>query len=63
MKIDEITEKLKKLKSEIENAFEKELIDFDEIEKELSSVIDALQEGEIKRTAGDRFVAKTENYI
>jgi hypothetical protein len=63
LKIEEITERLKKVRSEIENAFEKELIDFDEIENELSAVIDALLKGRKTAPAKDRFVPKMENYI
>lgn len=63
MRIDEITEKLKKVKREIENAFEKELIDFDEMESELSAVIDALTASGKTAPSEDRFAPKMENYI
>lgn len=63
MRIEEITEKLIKVKHEIENAFEKELIDFDEIESELSAVIDTLEANGNFAPAKDRMAPKIENYI
>ncbi|UCC79010.1 MAG: hypothetical protein JSW64_12130 [Candidatus Zixiibacteriota bacterium] len=63
MKLNEIAERLQKVKSDIESAFEKELIDFDEIEKELSSVIGALQNRDRAAPSEDRFALNVENYI
>jgi hypothetical protein len=63
LKLDEIAERLQKLKYDIENAFEKELIDFDEIEKELSSVIDALRKCDRAAPSGDKFALSVENFI
>ncbi len=63
MKLNEIAERLQKLKYDIENAFEKELIDFDEIEKELSSVIDALRNRDRAALSGDKFTLSVENFI
>jgi len=60
---DEIKERLEKIKSDIENAFEKELIDFDEIENELSSVIDALQSYGHSATPEDKIVLNIGYYI
>lgn len=59
----EIKERLEKIKSDIENAFSIELIDFDEIERKLSSVIDAIQD--LNRTAisEDKIVLNIVNYI
>jgi hypothetical protein len=61
--LNEIAERLQKIKCDIENAFEKELIDFDEIERELSSVIDALQSLNRAAPSGGKFDLKVENYI
>lgn len=63
LKLNEIAERLQKLKCDIENAFEKELIDFDEIERELSSVIDALRNLDRAALSGDKFVLSVENFI
>lgn len=63
LKLDEIAERLQKLKCDIENAFEKELIDFDEIERELSSVIDELQNGDRAALSGDKLASNVENFI
>ena len=60
---DEIKERLEKIKSDIENAFEKELIDFDEIENDLSSVIDALQNNNRTTISEDKIVMNIVNYI
>ena len=60
---DEIKERLEKIKSDIENAFEKEIIDFDEIENDLSSVIDALQNNNRTTISEDKIVMNIVNYI
>lgn len=63
LKLDEIAERLQKVKCDIENAFEKELIDFDEIERELSSVIDELRNGDRAAISGDKLASNVENFI
>jgi transcriptional regulator NrdR family protein len=63
LKLDEIAAKLQKIKSNIETAFEKELIDFDEIENELSSIIDSLEARGRTVTSAGKAAIKTENYV
>ena|GEM_PF-5658925 len=63
MNQDEIKERLEKIKSDIENAFEKELIDFDEIEHELSSIIDALHTSNLVAISGNKIPQNIGNYI
>ena len=63
MKPDEITERLEKIRADIGSGFEKELLDFDEIENELSIVIDALKEKDVDSSRKSRRVVRVENYI
>ena len=63
MNLGEIKEKLERIKAAIEDAFEKEVIDFDQIENDISSVIDKLQ-GYIRPIKPeDRVIVKIGNYI
>jgi cell fate (sporulation/competence/biofilm development) regulator YlbF (YheA/YmcA/DUF963 family) len=63
LKLDETAAKLQKIKSDIETAFEKEVIDFDEIENELSSIIDSLKAHVRTATSAGKASIKTENYV
>lgn len=59
----EIIEKLQQIKADIENAFEKELIDFDEIEAGISSIIEAIQDRIPAEKSGDKTALGIGNYI
>lgn len=59
----EIITKLQRIKEDIENAFEKELIDFDEIEAALSSIIEAIQDQDPPKKSGNETALSVGNYI
>lgn len=63
MDLNQITEKLQKIKTDIESAFEKELIDFDEIEAALSSIIEAIQDQDPPEKSGNETALSVGNYI
>jgi hypothetical protein len=60
--LNEIIEKLQKIKADIEDAFEKELIDFDDIENGISSVIEAIQNQKPPEKFEDKSTLNVGNY-
>lgn len=63
MKLKEIIEKLQEIKSGIENAFENELIDFDDLENDISSVIEAVRDLEHSEKSLATINLSVGNYI
>jgi len=63
LELNEIIEKLQKIKKDIEDAFEIKLIDFDEIENGLASIIEAIRNQCPREKSGDKVALKPENYF
>ena len=62
MELKEIIERLQKVKADIGEAFEKELIDFDEIENGISSIIEAIQNQSSPGKFEDKSTLNVGNY-
>jgi prefoldin subunit 5 len=62
LELKEIIERLQKIRADIEGAFKKELIDFDEMESGISSVIEAIQNLNSPEKSGDRITLNPGNY-
>lgn len=62
MELKEIIERLQKIRADIEDAFKKELIDFDEMESGISSIIEAIQNQKPPEKFEDKSTLDVGNY-
>ena len=63
MGLKQIIEKLEQIKKDIEDAFENELIDFDDLENDISSIIEAVENLKYFEQSSDTITVSVGNFI
>jgi len=61
--LKQIIEKLQQIKKGIEDAFENELIDFDDLGNDISSIIEAIENLKYSEKSSDTITLSVGNYI